>query len=330
MRRSGFWRAWLVATCGLITCYLAGNKLALAQDCALLVKLQSPYLQQQPLYLDELKSQPVVNHQLCLNSSEFDHPTQRNYLELFADNGRHVQSLAIFSDYSQLASVTISTADLLSKYCLQCQDLASYEDFTRQPQVVAIAAAIDDMLLARPQLTLLDALNSGFHAQLAELADYRPGTTAIAKAVQATSVAEQEAMPLNTVANASANPAANTAEKVAADVQLPHTLMPIYDGEELINFMPEGLALQTIQGLPLASYRIAATPAVVTSFYQTHFPQHQRVDFNGFTMLVAKKLPIADYSPAYMAIPHLVIGADAADSNTTLLQITYQPVVGLD
>ena len=322
MRRSGFWRAWLVATCGLITCYLAGNKLALAQDCALLVKLQSPYLQQQPLYLDELKSQPVVNHQLCLNSSEFDHPTQRNYLELFADNGRHVQSLAIFSDYSQLASVTISTADLLSKYCLQCQDLASYEDFTRQPQVVAIAAAIDDMLLARPQLTLLDALNSGFHAQLAELADYRPGATAIAKTVQA-SAAEQEQI---SAVNKPVNPAANT----AADVQLPHTLMPIYDGAELINFMPEGLALQTIQGLPLASYRIAATPAVVTDFYQKHYPQHQRVDFNGFTMLVAEKLPIADYSPAYMAIPHLVIGADAADSNTTLLQITYQALGGQD
>ena len=92
------------------------STVAIANNCAIVVKLESAYLQNKTIYLDETLSQPVVNNQLCL-SSDITHNTEPYHLELFSDQGLSLDALLIFPEYIQREVVTITTADLLTIMC---------------------------------------------------------------------------------------------------------------------------------------------------------------------------------------------------------------------
>jgi len=108
--------------------------LAKANNCAIVVKLESAYLQNKTIYLDEILSQPVENNQLCLNSSDIMDNTEPYYLELFSDNGLILDSLLIFSEYIQREVVTITTADLLANFVVNVMILNTIISLLIQPR----------------------------------------------------------------------------------------------------------------------------------------------------------------------------------------------------
>jgi len=108
-------------------------------------------------------------------------------------------------------------------------------------------------------------------------------------------------------------------------VLLPHHYLPVYEGAELQNFIPEGLELNQIASLPLASYSVDATARSVLEFYQSFYPDYEYIKHGNFVVLVQDKQPFEGYSPEYMAIPHIVISEDPLGKGKTLLQIIYRP-----
>jgi len=290
--------------------------LAIANNCAILVKLESPYLQNQAIYLDEILSQPVVNNQLCLSHSEATNNTEPYYLELFSDNGSNLDSLLIFPEYYiDRDVITITTADLLTHFCRQCHDVNNYRQFISLPAVKNIAQEMDVIVANKPHLMMLDVIKQTFQQALLDLYNQD-----LSESVVSTNGVDID------VAN-KINKVVKQKDKYI-DKQRPDHLLPMYGGAELQNFIPQGLQLNHIDSLPLASYSIDATAAAVVDFYRSHYPEYKRISFGNFVMLVKNKLPFEGYNPEYMAIPHIVISEDPLGKGKTLLQITYRPESG--
>ncbi len=143
--------------------------LLMAQDCATLIKLQSPYLQTKNLYLDELLSQQVVNNQICISSDEMQYLESTYHLELFSETGRTLESIHIFPEYAQADVIYITTADLLSDYCRHCEDISQYKRFIDLPIVQEIAIEMDSILAQQPKLNMTDIIKEKFQQPLASL-----------------------------------------------------------------------------------------------------------------------------------------------------------------
>ncbi len=293
--------------------------LATANNCTILVKLASPYLQNKPIYLDEILSQPIVNNQLCLNNSDVENSTEAYYLELFSSNGLSLESLLIFPEYMQRDVITITTADLLTNFCRQCNDLRHYSLFVRSPRVKAITTEMDKIAAKQPDVIMLDVIKRVFQQALLDL--YNEGVSADLDEV---SVVNRHPQKMTIVSNDKQGDMVNGDN----DFPLPHHFLPVYHGAALQNFVPEGLHLNRIASLPLASYSVDASAASVLEFYQSYYPDYERIGFGNFVLLVKDKLPLEGYSPKYMAIPHIVISEDPLGKGKTMLQITYRPSQG--
>ena len=298
------------------------SPLANANNCTSVVKLESAYLQNKTIYLDEILSQSVVNNQLCLNGSDITNNTEPYYLELFSDNGLSFDSLLIFPEYIQHDVITITTADLLTNFCRQCNDLRRYRQFVNSTMVKSIATEMDAIIVQDPQSIMLDVIKQQFQPALLNLyqldieqqQDLGPN-------VDKGSVVSSDAHKIV----ADEPHWLSKLDKLGGQVPLPHHFLPIYSGAELQNFIPEGLHLNRIASLPLASYSVDASAASVLDFYQSLYPNYERIKFGHFVVLVEDKQPFDGYSPEYMAIPHLVISADPLGKGKTILQIIYRP-----
>lgn len=296
--------------------------LAIANNCAILVKLESPYLQNKIIYLDEILSQPVVNNQLCLNHSEMTNSTEPYYLELFSGNGLSLDSLLIFPEYMQGDAITVTTADLLTNFCRQCNDLSHYRQFVNLPSVQSIATEMDVLVANKPHLIILDVIQQQFQPALLNL--YKLDIEQqqdIDSSVNKVSALSRDDLSVVTDEKHWHDKPANQ----DSHIPLPHHLLPVYRGAELQNFIPEGLHLNRIDSLPLASYSVDASAATVLEFYQSYYPEYDRIGFGNFVVLIQDKLPFEGYSPEYMAIPHIVISEDPLGKGKTILQITYRP-----
>ncbi|GIC76026.1 hypothetical protein [Moritella sp. F3] len=298
---------------------------AIANNCAIVVKLESAYLQNKIIYLDEILSQPVVNNQLCL-SSDIAHNTDPYYLELFSDQGISLDALLIFPEYIQREVVTITTADLLTNFCRQCHDLEHYDQFINSAYVQAVAAKMDAIIAKRPQVIMLDVIKQQFQQTLLNLykldrdpqqvIEQKVDKLPVVMDVQKVDVGEPHWL--------------RQLQEQDLSVLLPHHFLPVYQGAELKNFIPEGLDLNRIASLPLASYSVDASARTVLDFYQSLYPDYARIKFDNFVVLVEYKQPFEGYSPEYMAIPHIVISADPLGKGNTILQIIYRPgIVGI-
>ena len=286
--------------------------LANANNCTSVVKIESAYLQNKTIYLDEILSQPIVNNQLCLNGSDITNNTEPYYLELFSDNGLSFDSLLIFPEYMQHDVITITTADLLTNFCRQCNDLGRYRQFVNSTMVKRIATEMDAIIAKDPQAIMLDVIKQQFQSALLNL-------------YQLDIELQQDIEP-NVDKIVTGEPHwLRKLEKLGGQVPLPHHFLPIYRGAELQNFIPEGLHLNRIASLPLASYSVDASAASVLDFYQSLYPHYERIKFGHFVVLVEDKQPFDGYSTEYMAIPHLVISADPLGKGKTILQIIYRP-----
>jgi len=296
--------------------------LANASNCASVVKLESAYLQNKTIYLDEILSQPVVNNQLCLNSNDITNNTEPYYLELFSGNGLSFDSLLIFPEYMQRDVITITTADLLTNFCRQCNDLGRYRQFVNSAMVKSIATEMDAIIAKDPKSIMLDVIKQKFQPALLDL--YQLDTEQrqdIKRNMDKVSVVSSDE---HNMLMGEPNWLSEV-EKLGDQVPLPHHFLPIYHGAELQNFIPEGLYLNRVASLPLASYSVDASAASVLDFYQSLYPSYERIKFGHFVVLVQDKQPFEGYSPEYMAIPHLVISADPLGKGKTLLQIIYRP-----
>jgi len=293
--------------------------LAIANNCTILVKLTSPYLQNKPIYLDEILSQPIVNNQLCLNNSDVENSTEAYYLELFSSNGLSLESLLIFPEYMQRDVITITTADLLTNFCRQCNDLRHYSLFVSSPRVKAIASEMDQIAAKQPDVIILDVIKRVFQQALLDL--YNQGISAD---LDAESVVNSHPQKIEILGN-DKHDKQEKMVNVDNNLPLPHHFLPLYNGAALQNFVPEGLHLNRIDSLPLASYSVDASAASVLEFYQSYYPDYERIGFGNFVLLVKDKLPFEGYSPKYMAIPHIVISEDPLGKGKTILQITYRP-----
>ncbi|QFI36499.1 hypothetical protein FR932_00995 [Moritella marina ATCC 15381] len=308
---------------------------AKANNCAIVVKLESAYLQNKTIYLDETLSQPVVDHQLCL-SSDIAHNTGPYYLELFSEQGINLDALLIFPEYIQRDVVLITTADLLINFCRQCNDLEYYEQFINSTSVQAVATKMDAIIAKRPQAIMLDVIKQQFQQTLLNLykldivpqqviepeVDNQPVDTDLKKADLNNADAQHVAVK---EVDGDEQHRLQQLQKQGFSVQLPHHFLPVYQGAELKNFIPEGLDLNRVASLPLASYSVDASARTVLDFYQSLYPDYARIKFGNFVVLVEDKQPFEGYSPEYMAIPHIVISADPLGHGNTILQIIYRP-----
>lgn len=285
--------------------------LLMAQDCATLIKLQSPYLQTKNLYLDELLSRQVVNNQICISSDEMQYLESTYHLELFSETGRTQESIHIFPEYAQADVIYITTADLLSDYCRYCEDISQYKRFIDLPVVQEIATEMDGILAQQPKSNMADIIKDKFQQPLSTL--YEAGFELDDAAVKS---ADNKAEQI--VINSS-----HTVPDGIVMPLLPAASFPLYSGAELTHFLPQGVNIEAINSLPLATYSINASSESVLDFYQTYYPEHEIVPFGSFKVLVKEKLPIDGYSPEYMAIPHLVISEDPLGKGKTILQIIY-------
>lgn len=274
---------------------------ASAQDCAVLLRLQSPYLQDQPLYLDEMLSQPVINDQICLSSNEMEYVDSVYYLELFDEDGRFVESLKIYPEYQQRGSVNINTVDLLSSYCIDCNTAKGYYYFVRSEPIQTIAREMDALIEKPPALTLSDILVKQ---------DFRQRLLSYYKDPQP----HYDLLP---------EPAQEHVETIVVSLT-PDNAFALYDGAKLNSYFPGGIRLDNIDSLPIATFSIDASSDIVLSFYQELYPAYDTLTFGSFTVLVKETLPIDGYAPEYMQIPHLVISEDRMGEGKTLLQMTYQ------
>ncbi|QUM88093.1 hypothetical protein HWV03_04265 [Moritella sp. 36] len=290
--------------------------LAIANNCAILVKLTSPYLQNKPIYLDEILSQPIVNNQLCLNNSDIANSTEAYYLELFSSNGLNLESLFIFPEYIQGDVITITTADLLTNFCRQCNDLRHYRQFVNSSRVKTIATEMDAIAAKQPDVIIFDVIKRVFQQALLDL--YNEG---ILQGSDEASLENHQTKKTDAVDK----DRQDKMENKDKNFRLPPHFLPVYDGAALQNFVPEGLHLNRIESLPLASYSVDASAASVLEFYQSYYPDYERIGFGNFVLLVKDKLPFEGYSPKYMAIPHIVISEDPLGKGKTILQITYRP-----
>jgi len=243
-------------------------------------------------------------------------------LELFSDNGLSFDSLLIFPEYMQRDVITITTADLLTNFCRECNDLGHYRQFVNSTTVKIIAIEMDAIIAKDPKSIMLDVIKQQFQPALLNL-------------YKLDSELQQDVEPsVDKVAVVSSDDYKivvgepswlNKLEKLGGQVPLPHHFLPIYRDAELQNFIPEGLHLNRIASLPLASYSVDASAASVLDFYQSLYPDYERIKFGHFVVLVQDKQPFEGYSPEYMAIPHIVISADPLGKGKTILQIIYRP-----
>jgi len=306
----------------------------MAQDCATLIKLQSPYLQTKKLYLDELLSQRVVNNQICISSDEMQYLDSTYHLELFSDTGRTLESIHIFPEYAQADVIYITTADLLSDYCRHCEDISQYKRFIDLPIVQEVATEMDNILAQNPKSNMADIIKEKFQRPLSTLHEFGsdPDNAVEKRAVEKRAVVNNAVVKSAVVKNTTADNKANQSVINSSDAVpdgiviplLPDVSLPIYSGAELTHFLPQGLNIEAIKSLPLATYSINASSESVLDFYQTYYPDHEIVPFGSFKVLVKEKLPIDGYSPEYMAIPHLVISEDPLGKGKTILHIIYQ------
>jgi hypothetical protein len=308
------------------------STVAIANNCAIVVKLESAYLQNKTIYLDETLSQPVVNNQLCL-SSDITHNTEPYHLELFSDQGLSLDALLIFPEYIQREVVTITTADLLTNFCRQCNDLEHYEQFIHSASVQAVAVKMDAIIAKRPQVIMLDVIKQQFQKTLLNL--YKLSFPKLEIGPQQVIEPEVDKLPVVMDVKKIDVQKVDLGEPrwlrqlqeqdKALSVLLPHHFLPVYQGAELKNFIPEGLDLNRIASLPLASYSVDANARLVLDFYQSLYPNYERIKFGNFVVLVEDKQSFEGYSPEYMAIPHIVISADPLGKGNTILQIIYRP-----
>lgn len=308
---------------------------AQANSCAIVVKLESAYLQNSPIYLDEIRSHPVVNHQLCLNSNDVIDNAQPYYLEFFTDDGLSLDTIVIFPEYLQQNVIRITTADLLINFCRQCNDLKQYRQFVNSPRVQDIAAEMDAIIALHPQAVMRDVIQQQFQSALLDL--YQIGSEPLQAGIEVQQESSiqtdntdmfDKVVVIDSAERKRLAAQANWLDKLVkaeAEVQLPHHFLPIYTGAELQSFIPEGLALERIASLPLATYRVDASAASVIHFYQSLYPDYESIKFGNFVVMVKDKQPFTGYRPEFMAIPHIVISEDPLGRGHTGLQIIYRP-----
>jgi hypothetical protein len=317
----------LVKIIAMITVLLPS--FANANNCTSVVKLESAYLQNKTIYLDEILSQPIINNQLCLNSNDMVNNTEPYYLELFSDHGLSLDSLLIFPEYFQRAVVTITTADLLTHFCRQCNDLAHYRRFVNSTTVKGIAAEMDAIIAKDPNAIMLDVIKQQFQPALLNLykLEINPplAPSSVASKDELNRVNEPNTVASEKIMLVGEQPWLRQLKNKVGQVQLPDHYLPIYRGAKLQNFVPEGLHLNRIASLPLASYSVDASAASVLNFYQSLYPDYERIKFGHFVVLVQGKPSFEGYSPEYMAIPHIVISAGPLGKDKTILQIIYRP-----
>lgn len=280
---------------------------ASAQECAVLFRLQSPYLQEQVLYMDEMLSQPVINDQICIPSNEMEYVDSVYYLELFDGLGRFVESLKIYPEYLQRGSVNITTADLLSSYCLDCNTMKDYHYFVRSEPIQAIAGEMDVLIASSPAATL---------AEIMVKYDFQQRLRSYYKSP----FPDHELQPASEPSNEGDEAFVET---IVVSLT-PDRAFALYSGAKLSSYFPAGILLDNIDSLPIATYSIDAVTDTVLSYYQELYPSYDTLFFGSFTVLAKETLPIDGYAPEYMQIPHLVISEDPMGEGKTLLQMTYQ------
>jgi len=296
--------------------------LAMANNCGILVKLASPYLQNKTIYLDEILSQPVINNQLCLSNSDITNNAEPYYLELFSSEGLNLDSVLIFPEYMQREVITISTVDLLTNFCSQCNELRHYNQFINSAVVKSIATQMDAIVVSKPNVVMLDIIKQQFQPTLLNLyqLDIEQHQDSVLNENKVSVISNDNGKAIEGVKYWR-----NMLKEQGSHVPLPEHFMPVYSGAKLQNFIPEGLHLDRIASLPLASYHVDASAAAVVDFYQSFYPDYERIKFGNFVVLVKGKQPFEGYSPEYMAIPHIVISEDPLGKGKTILQIIYRP-----
>lgn len=286
-----------------------------ANNCAILVKLESPYLQNKTIYLDEILSQPVVNNQLCLTNTDVGNNTEPYYLEFFLGDSSNLDSVMIFPEYyMQRDIISITTADLLTSFCRQCNEVKQYRQFINSSQVKKVAAEIDVFAASRPDAIMLDIIKQQFQQTLLNI--YNQG---VDKAELSRLAAEPQKHASDEVDKY------RVSDSPDSDIKALRHSLPVYGGAELQHSIPKGLQLNRVDSLPLVSYRVDATTTAVVDFYQFYFPDYERIGFDNFIVLTQERLPFDGYNAKYMSIPHIVISEDPLGKGKTLLQITYRP-----